>query len=67
MALLAAMRQTMGAPYRKLSVFSTECLQVPLSPSGALGIIARVADRMAPISAGIAAALRELRPLRCTV
>jgi FtsZ-binding cell division protein ZapB len=56
-ALLTGMRQQMGATYRKMSRFSTEALQIALSPSGVLGIINRMGYKMEPIYKAIEAAL----------
>lgn len=56
-SLLTIMRQQLGATYRKMSRFSTETLQVPLSPSGVLGIINRMSSKLEPIYKGIEAAL----------
>lgn len=56
-SLLTIMRQQLGATYRKMSRFSTETLQVPLSPSGVLGIINRMSCKLEPIYKGIEAAL----------
>ncbi|MDP2815765.1 MAG: transposase, partial [Rectinemataceae bacterium] len=47
-AHLAMLRQA-GVSYRKLSAFCTETLGIPLSPSGAMGVVSRVADRNIPI------------------
>jgi transposase len=44
---LSTMRQA-GVTYRKLSAFCTETLGIELSPSGVLGIVNRVADRLKP-------------------
>lgn len=52
-ALLSIMREQMGVSYRKLSTFSSEVLQVPLTPSGALGIINRVSEKVKPVYKGI--------------
>ncbi len=57
-ALLAIMREQMGVSYRKLSTFSSEVLQVPLTPSGALGIINRVSKKIMPVYKGIEVSLR---------
>jgi transposase len=56
-SLLTIMRQQLGATYRKMSRFSTETLQIPLSPSGVLGIINRMSCKLEPIYKGIEAAL----------
>ncbi|MCP4264045.1 MAG: IS66 family transposase [Candidatus Brocadiaceae bacterium] len=56
-ALLSIMREQMGASYRKLSTFSSEVLQVPLTPSGALGIINRVSEKVKPVYKGIEVSL----------
>lgn len=47
-AHLAMLRQA-GISYRKISVFCTETLGIPLSPSGAMGVINRLVDRKLPI------------------
>ncbi len=52
-ALLSIMREQMGVSYRKLSTFSSEVLQVSLTPSGALGIINRVSKKIKPVYKGI--------------
>ncbi len=57
-ALLSIMREQMGVSYRKLSTFSSEVLQVPLTPSGALGIINRVSEKIKPVYKGIEVSLR---------
>ncbi len=56
-ALLSIMREQMGVSYRKLSTFSSEVLQVPLTPSGALGIINRVSEKIKPVYKGIEVSL----------
>jgi len=56
-ALLTGMRQQMGATYRKMSRFSTEALQIVLSPPGVLGIINRMGYKMESIYKAIEAAL----------
>jgi len=56
-AHLAAMRQTMGLSYAKLAQFATEMLRIPLSPSGALQIVARLSDRLEGIYTALEAAL----------
>ena len=53
---LSMMRQA-GMTYRKLSLFCTETLGIPLSPSGAIGGANRVADMNLPLYDSIAAAL----------
>jgi len=55
--LLTILRQQMAAPYRKLAQFSTEGLQIALSPSGALGIVNRVSKKFEAIYKGIEASL----------
>jgi transposase len=44
---LSTMRQA-GVTYRKLSAFCTETLGIGLSPSGVLGVVNRVTDRLKP-------------------
>jgi transposase len=56
-SLLTIMRQQLGATYRKMSRFCTETLQIPLSPSGVLGITNRLSGKLEPIYKGIEAAL----------
>jgi hypothetical protein len=56
-ALLSIMREQMGVSYRKLSTFSSEVLQVSLTPSGALGIINRVSEKVKPVYKGIEVSL----------
>ena len=46
-AHLVMLRQ-MGVTYRKLAYFCTETLGIPLSPSGALGVVNRSADMLRP-------------------
>lgn len=53
------MRQHMGVSLRKLSRFSSETLRIPLSPSGVLGILNRVSQKLEPIYKGIEGALRS--------
>lgn len=53
---LSMMRQA-GMTYRKLSLFCTETLGIPLSPSGAMGVANRVADMNLPLYDSIGAAL----------
>jgi transposase len=62
-SLLTIMRQQLGATYRKMSRFSTETLQVPLSPSGVMGIINRMSAKLEPIYKGIEAVLPSLEVL----
>ena len=57
-ALLTIMRQQMGVSYRKLSKLCTETLKIPLSPSGVLGIINRVSQKLEPVYTGIESSLR---------
>ena len=57
-AHLVMLRQ-MGVTYRKLAYFCTETLGIPLSPSGALGIVNRSADALRPANKEIFSALRE--------
>ena len=56
-SLLTILRQQLGATYRKMSRFSTETLQIPLSPPGVLGIINRMSSKLEPIYEGIEAVL----------
>jgi transposase len=56
--LLTIMRERMGVAYRKLSAFSSETLQIPLSPTGVMDIINRVCTKFEPIYRGIEIALR---------
>ena len=57
-AHLIMLRQ-MGVTYRKLAYFCTETLGIPLSPSGALGIVNRSADMLRPANKEIFSALRD--------
>ncbi len=57
-ALLSVMREQMGVSLRKLSQFCTETLHVSLSPSGVLGIVNRVSQKLEPIYRGIEVSLR---------
>jgi transposase len=52
-ALLAILRHQMGGTYRKLSQLCTETLQIPLTPSGVLGIINRFSSKLEPVYKGI--------------
>jgi len=47
-AHLALLRQA-GVSYRKLAAFCTETLGIPLSPSGALGVVSRLAKKKLPV------------------
>ncbi len=47
-AHLAMLRQA-GVSYRKLSTFCTETLGIPLSPSGAYGVVSRLTDKKLPL------------------
>ena len=47
-AHLAMLRQA-GVSYRKLSTFCTETLGIPLSPSGAYGVVNRLTDKKLPL------------------
>lgn len=58
-AALTMMRQQLGATYRKLSRFSSEVLQIPLSPSGVLGIITRMSYKLEPLYKAIEASLPD--------
>jgi transposase len=62
-AHLAQLRTRLGVTYRKLAVYSTELLGIPLTASGALGILNRMADRLEPIYDGLAHALTVQRTL----
>jgi len=55
---LVMLRQ-MGVTYRKLAYFCTETLGIPLSPSGALGIVNKSADMLRPANQEIFSALRD--------
>jgi len=57
-AHLVMLRQ-MGVTYRKLAYFCTETLGIPLSPSGALGVVNRSADMLRPANQEIFSALRD--------
>jgi hypothetical protein len=57
-AHLVMLRQ-MGVTYRKLAYFCTETLGIPLSPSGALGVVNRSAEILRPANKEIFSALRE--------
>jgi hypothetical protein len=56
-AVLTLMRQA-GVTCRKLAFFSTEMLGVPLSAPGAMGLVDRVCDHLAPVYERIGIALR---------
>jgi len=56
-ATLTILRQQMGVSYRKLARFSSETCQIPLSPSGTMGIIDRVCKSFEPIYTAIEATL----------
>lgn len=62
-AHFAQLRTRLGVTYRKLAVYSTEMLGIPLTASGALGILNRMADRLEPVYAGLAHALTVQRTL----
>jgi transposase len=62
-AHLAQLRTRLGVTYRKLAVYSTEVLGIPLTASGALGILNRMADRLEPLYDGLAHALTVQRTL----
>ena len=48
-AHFAHLRTRLGVTYRKLALYATEVLGIPLTASGALGILNRLADRMEPL------------------
>jgi transposase len=62
-AHFAHLRTRLGVTYRKLALYATEVLGIPLSASGALGILNRMADRMEPLYDGLAHALSVQRTL----
>ena len=62
-AHLTQLRVRLGVTHRKLAVYATEVLGIPLTPSGVLGILNRMADRMEPVYNGIAHALTVQRVL----
>ena len=62
-AHFAQLRTRLGVTYRKLAVYSTEVLGIPLTASGALGILNRMADRLEPIYDGLAHTLTVQRTL----
>ena len=62
-AHLTQLRVRLGVTHRKLAIYATEVLGIPLTPSGVLGILNRMADRMEPIYDGIAQALTVQRVL----
>jgi transposase len=62
-AHLALLRTRLGVSYRKLALYATEALGIPLTASGALGILNRMADRMEPLYDGLAHALTVQRIL----
>jgi hypothetical protein len=57
--LLTLLRHQLAAPYRKLSRFCTEGLQIPLTAPGVLGIINRVSHKMEPLYKGIEYMVRQ--------
>lgn len=57
-AHLTMLRQA-GVSYRKLGAFCTETLGIPLSPSGAMGVVNRVVDRSIPLYQTIGNVLHE--------
>lgn len=61
-SLLTILRHQGGVSYRKLSRLSSECFKISLEPSGVLGIIARVSQRLEPFYKGIEASL-PLQPV----
>lgn len=62
-AHFALLRTRLGVTYRKLALYATEVLGIPLTASGALGILNRMADRMEPLYDGLAHALTVQRTL----
>lgn len=56
--MLASMRQLMGCSYRKLSLFFSEYFNLPIKPSGVLGLVNRVSDSLEPIYSGIGELVR---------
>ncbi len=58
-SLLSILRQQAGISYRKLSRVCSESFNIQLSPSGVLGIISRVSDKVKPVYSGIEAELRN--------
>jgi len=54
---LALLRHEMGVTYRKLSRFSQDICGIDLSPSGAMGVMARMGQTLAPVYHAIEAAL----------
>lgn len=62
-AHFAQLRTRLGVTYRKLAVYSTEVLGIPLTASGTLGILNRMADQLEPIYDGLAHALTVQRTL----
>lgn len=61
-ALITVLRHQMGGTYRKLSQLCTETLQIPLTPSGVLGIINRITSKLEPVYKGIESSL-PLQPI----
>lgn len=60
-----AMLKQAGMSYRKLSSFCTETLGIPLTPSGAMGVVNRVADRNIPLYETIGNVLSKQEVLNC--
>ena len=58
-AMLVSMRQTLGVSFGKLAGFSSEYLGIPLTESGAYGIVTRAADKMKAIADSLKLTLRE--------
>lgn len=58
-ALLAHLRHLMGASHRKLAALCTTVFQLPLTPSGALGILNRTSDSLEPAYEAIAERLPD--------
>ncbi len=56
--MLASMRQLMGCSYRKLSLFFSEYFNLPIKPSGVLGLVNRVSDSLEPVYSGIGELVR---------
>jgi transposase len=62
-AHLTQLHVRLGVTHRKLAVYTTEVLGIPLTASGVLGILNRMADRLEPVYSGIAHALTVQRVL----
>ncbi len=59
LAVMLTTLRHMGMTYRRLASLCTDCLAIPLTASGVLGVVNGVCDRLRPVADEIASALRE--------